>query len=396
MSHFTLDTPAVPFVAVCLGHSRLRALLHVPGQDTPYSLQLDSPEWLLEERIKEATAARRSFHLAASPVSIGAGVLRALQAHHDVGLEFSTTAELAPLLSACDAPAHDTGGLSSNEESRGDHPPLRGTGQSLTQKQIRFNILHVPAQDADIFQDSRYGPRFWAQYCRAAKLPEPQGFCVTLPGYGGPDSERPHSSALLRHALAGLGDSPLPLNGESLAKLAAEHSALGAQAPASGAPWGAKRFAAIAKATASSPQDWAAMTLLAFASMKEVAGRSQREGVVMCYAGAHSLLFSLLFQERLYGLLEVPFGSVFDKGFDAFLPLLEDFRLGWLPAEKAEGLGGAVACAGSLPSEAEGFKPLFVLGPKAEALKGRARILDDETQGRWLACLGLLKTVGNR
>jgi hypothetical protein len=113
--------------------------------------------------------------------------------------------------------------------------------------------------------------------------------------------------------------------------------------------------------------------------------RSLRQGITLLFLQTRGVLAALVFKDRLFGLLHLPFGPKFPGGCedssDAFSPdvlssLLDDFRLGWLPQEKAQNLGGHVWRPIELPAEAEGFAPMFAAGPLARRMQGRARILD--------------------
>lgn len=123
--------------------------------------------------------------------------------------------------------------------------------------------------------------------------------------------------------------------------------------------------------------------LASFAALEPVRKRAERQGVLVLYAEAHGLLAALLFQERCYAWLELPFGGNFSPAknagafLDWLLPALDDFRLGWLPQEKVRGLGGVVYRAEELPAEAEGFMPLFAAGGQVHVLSGHGRLLDD-------------------
>jgi len=118
--------------------------------------------------------------------------------------------------------------------------------------------------------------------------------------------------------------------------------------------------------------------------------RSLRQGIMLLFLDARGVLAALVFKDRLFGLLCLPFdpkfpgdrtdssageGNVFSP--DVLMSLLDDFRLGWLPPEKAQNLGGHIWRPIELPAEAEGFAPMFAVGPLAQRMQGRARVLDN-------------------
>jgi len=118
--------------------------------------------------------------------------------------------------------------------------------------------------------------------------------------------------------------------------------------------------------------------------------RSLRQGITLLFLDVRGVLAALVFKDRLFGLLCLPFGPKLpdnrtgssEGSYDVFSPdvlisLLDDFRLGWLPPEKAQNLGGHIWRPIELPAEAEGFAPVFAVGPLARHMQGRARILDN-------------------
>jgi hypothetical protein len=114
----------------------------------------------------------------------------------------------------------------------------------------------------------------------------------------------------------------------------------------------------------------------------DLAERSLRQGVTLLFLHASGVLGALIFRDRLFSFLHLSFGPEFPGGSEGFSPvpllgILEDFRLGWLPQEKAHTLGGYVWRPEELPAEAEGFAPMFAAGPLAWCMHGHARILDN-------------------
>ena len=117
----------------------------------------------------------------------------------------------------------------------------------------------------------------------------------------------------------------------------------------------------------------------------DLAGRGMRQGVTLLSLDEQGILAALVYGSSLYGLLHLPFGPApglecpgasGDFSPASLLPLLDDFRLGWLPHERARSLGGHVWRPGELPAEAEGFAPVFATGLLARHMQGHARILE--------------------
>lgn len=153
------------------------------------------------------------------------------------------------------------------------------------------------------------------------------------------------------------------------------------------------RLCAIQRITGYPVLDSSAAFLLGLLAEPAVSGRSHREGVTLLFAGRHTVSAGLVFQDRVLGFFELPAERLLPADGSepsALLHCLEDFRLGWLPKERAAELGGFAAVVPALPGEAEGFRPLFVTGPCADMLEGRGRIVGDAEYRAANNCRGLL------
>ena len=135
-----------------------------------------------------------------------------------------------------------------------------------------------------------------------------------------------------------------------------------------------------------------AATILGLLAAPGVLARSCRQGVTLVDMTENHVLAALVYQERLLGLLELPWEKIPSGpvGKAVLLDCLEEFRFGWLPDERARELGGYVDCAALLPPEAEGFRPIFASGRNAFLLEGCARIMDSPDDSALVACRGLL------
>ena len=153
------------------------------------------------------------------------------------------------------------------------------------------------------------------------------------------------------------------------------------------------RLRAIQRITGYPVLDSSAAFLLGLLAESGINGRSRREGVTLLFAGRHTVSAGLVFQDRVLGFFELPAERVLPADGSepsVLLHCLEDFRLGWLPRERAAELGGFAAVVPALPGEAEGFRPLFVTGPCAAMLEGRGRIVGDSEHRATNNCRGLL------
>lgn len=143
----------------------------------------------------------------------------------------------------------------------------------------------------------------------------------------------------------------------------------------------------------------AAAALLGLMSCPEAARRSLREGVIALLARKRRLDAFLIYRGRLFGAYAQPLAGPEDG--DAALAdrartatLLDELRLGWLPAEMVAPLGGA-AVVMPLPPEAEGFRPAFAAGPDAPRWREWARVLESPLPGCADVCLwGLAGLAG--
>ena len=153
------------------------------------------------------------------------------------------------------------------------------------------------------------------------------------------------------------------------------------------------RLRAIQRIIGNPVLDSSAAFLLGLLASPGVTERSYREGVTLLFAGRHVVSAGLVFQDRLLAFFALPT----DRGLppdgstpSLLLHCLEEFRLGWLPKERAAELGGFVDAPSALPPEAEGFRPLFVAGPCAALLEKHGRIVGTPEDRAMLNCRGLL------
>lgn len=260
-------------------------------------------------------------------------------------------------------------------------------------------LLRVPGNSADLSfmlpdEDRLAGPSgpdspaFWNGLCALAGLPRPGRVLVCADTPHGPDSQGP---PLLHRLIEEADPGGLPV--DALAR------------PCSFS--GLLRLCAIQRMTGTAAADISTAFALGLLSQPGLRSRAFRQGMTLLYLDGQRIFAALLFRDAFHAFCELALpepGSVDPIGMAAgsgasgdpasapdmphILKLLEDFRLGWLPAEQAEAQGGRVCRVPQLPAEAEGFKPLIAAGPGAALLKGRARVVEDGNGT--LACRGLL------
>lgn len=153
------------------------------------------------------------------------------------------------------------------------------------------------------------------------------------------------------------------------------------------------RLSAIGRMNGVTAADRCRACVAGLFSLPGTAERSRRHGLTLLWLDASRVYAALVFRGALHALADLSFPALFGPGredayVETFIRLLDDFRLGWLPAEEAARHGGIVWRAETLPDEAEGFKPLVAAGPEAGTLAGRARIMAGDPGG--ILCRGLL------
>ena len=153
------------------------------------------------------------------------------------------------------------------------------------------------------------------------------------------------------------------------------------------------RLRAIQRITGYPVLDSSAAFVLGLLAVPGIAERSYREGLTLLFAGGDSVSAGLVFQDRLLAFFELSADRVLppDGGAPSLLlNCLEEFRLGWLPKERASQLGGWVDAVPALPPEAEGFRPLFVVGSRASLLEKHGRLIETPEDRGMNNCRGLL------
>jgi hypothetical protein len=215
---------------------------------------------------------------------------------------------------------------------------------------------------------------YWQQRLDAAALPWPEAILV------GDDAGRTQREAALALAFTDHAAPAAPHDGLALSEL-----------PTPAADPGDLRLAQIQRMTDYPVQDCGLAWIPGLLALPEIARRSWRQGVTLLRLDSRGLGAALVYRERLFAVLELPAKAVLDAAGDMDVPTLrarlDDFRLGWLPPELAQELGGFVQRAPELPPEAEGFGPTWIGGASAARLEGCGRILPASLP---LDCWGLL------
>ncbi|MDL2272714.1 DUF1786 domain-containing protein [Desulfovibrio sp. OttesenSCG-928-I05] len=216
---------------------------------------------------------------------------------------------------------------------------------------------------------------FWKTLCRHTGLELPLLVAVAARDLGGASGETPGNMSVWRDTLFRAGKDGVPA--ETLM-----HSA---------APAGLARLAAIQSVTGGPVADSGAAALLGLLSVRAIAERSHREGLLLINAGNSHITAFLVYRERVFGVYEhLTFGIDREQRIKDFT----DFRLGWLPGESVIATGGRGCLFVELPPEAEGFKAAYITGPQRDLLRGMGQMaaaFDDVAQ---TGCFGLLHGMG--
>ncbi len=348
-----IENLTVPVFAVSLSNSLLSAILHLPGRPPREQcfFQLPSPEKLLTERLSAYTASRNALYLYGQ--SMGADLPRAITEHVHAGLGMTMHPRLACSLSAR-ADKLETLGITVSSVA----PPL-----AVSLKAEEF--------EADA----------WRMLLDTLHLPQPELILIAADEYGRPfDMEETHArrfavdSLFVRHNGGGI-----------------ELFSLLAAGPDEHMP----RLSAIKQTSGAPVLDHIFAFALGLLAAPRIAGRSLREGLTLLHVDGLWLRAALVFQNRLFSVLEVPLNAwtqppAGNAAPDSLARHLEDFRLGWLPQEVAASQGGFVSRAACLPPEAEGFRPTFICGNNAEALALYGQRVGSFFNCQAASCWGLL------
>ncbi len=148
------------------------------------------------------------------------------------------------------------------------------------------------------------------------------------------------------------------------------------------------RLSALARATGGLVADTGTAAVLGALATPEVQERSFRQGVTIVNVGNSHVVAFLVFRGKVWGVYEHHTG-MHDSA--SLVHDLQEFRLGWLPDEVVRAKGGhGTVFTGTLPEEAEGFMPTFVVGPQRECLRGHGQFIAPYGDMMFTGCHGLV------
>lgn len=307
-----------------IGSGTQDVFYHVPGleiENCP-KFVLPAPARRIAEDIREATAEGRAVHL--SGTNMGGGFFRALKAHLDAGLPATATSRAA--LAVFDDPARiETIGVTLSDE--------------------------VPT-GARVVELADYDRAWWERLLEAAGLEYPEIVCAAAQDHGShPDSSNRRGRFLLWEKL--------------LMEHHGEPSSLLYDTP----PPEMTRLATLQQAIGGGPvADTGAAAVLGALFEPEFEAETHRRGLTLINIGnSHTIAF-LLYRGRIFGVYEHHTG-LFEA--DKLLEQMGRFRRGELGFEEIFDDRGHGCLTLDLPSEAQDFSSIHVLGPQRHILADR-------------------------
>lgn len=330
-----------PVLCLDIGSGTQDALLARPDMEPENwpRFVLPAPARLVAQRIRALTQLGRPVWLYGK--NMGGGFTRALQSHKAAGLAVSISPEAACAI-------HDN---------------------ANTVRSMGFTICAHAPEGAVPVPLCDYSPSYWEGLLRQTGLPLPHLIVAAAQDHGvHPAGNR---EGRMRHWRSLL-----------------EHSAHPSDWIYSVPPPNLTRLATLHASTGGLVADTGTAALLGAMCLPEVRSRSQREGVTLINVGNSHLVAALLYKDAIVGMYEHHTGM---RSLEQTLQDLQEFRMGWLPDEQVRATGGHGTAFGSIPEEAAGFDPTFILGPRREMLRGYGQFIAPYGDMMLAGCYGLLE-----
>ncbi len=338
-----------PILSLDIGSGTQDALLALPGERAE-----NWPRFVLPAPALGIAAAIRRHSAEGRPVwlygnNMGGGFAAAIQEQAAAGLAPAASPEAALAL-------HD------NPER------VRAQGVDIVSACPR-GYAAVPLSD--------YDPGFWNGLLRASGLPVPALVVAAVQDHG-------------HHPAEGNRVGRFNLWRALLAETQGDPARWIYDTP----PAPCTRLQALQSRTGGPVADTAAAAVLGALAAPEVARRSRRQGVTVVNVGNSHVAAFLVFRGRILGVYEHHTGML---DTDSLLFDLKEFGFGWLPDEQVRAKGGhGCAFLAPLPPEAEGFAPIFAVGPRRDMLQGHAQFIAPHGDMMIAGCHGLLHGLALR
>ena len=307
---------------------------------------LPSPAKMIAEKIQQSKAKKRSLILTGT--IMGGGFFKAITAHLEAGLSIKSTQKAAYSL-------YD------------DIRKVESLGIEIIQEN---EVATYSDEDYDIIELADFSKSFWTEYLKNIGIALPKNIALAAQDHGiHEDVGNRIGRFRLWKELLQKSTDPLDWIFDTV-------------------PTPYTRLKALQEsADASFVADTGSAALLGALSMPDIAARSEREGITIVNVGNSHVLAFLVYQSQVCGIYEHHTGM---HDTDSLLRDLQEFRFGWLPDEEVREKGGHGCVFNSIPAEAEGFRPTYVLGPRREILDGHGQFINPHGDMMLAGAFGLL------
>lgn len=335
-----------PVLCLDIGSGTQDALLARPGIEPENwsRFVLPSPARLVAQRVRTLTQVKRSVWLYGH--NMGGGFAKALLDHKAAGLGVACTLEASAAL-------HDS------------VERVKAMGVSICE--------HAPKGSVPVYLTD-HDPAFWEGLLHQAGLPLPHRVLAAAQDHGVHANGNRQGRMLAWRTLLETSNCPDAWLHETV-------------------PAPLTRLAALQAATGGLVADTGTAAILGALCLPEVVTRSQREGVTIINVGNSHTVAALIYRNKVAAIYEHHTGQ---RTLEQLLGDLHEFRLGWLPDEQVHGTGGHGTAFSTIPEEAGGFMPTFVLGPRREILRGHGQFIAPYGDMMLAGCYGLLRAYAAR
>lgn len=342
------DTESHPWLILDIGSGTQDALLYFPDlelENCPKFI-LPAPAKGVAKNIRKNTEAGN--HIFLSGRNMGGGFVGALKEHLERGLNVSAMESVAYAVSD-------------------DLSWVRTMGVTITETRPQGSV-EISCLD--------FNPDFWGPFLSLADLPWPEMILAAAQDHGF------HPGSSNRRGRFQMWERFLQSGGEAARLL---HDK---------APSELTRLQSLQECTNGGPvADTGAAALLGALFVPEVEARQKNQGITVVNVGnSHTVAF-LVYVNRVFGVYEQHTGLV-DRG--QLVSDLRRFQRGELSNEEVFEARGHGCMVTDLPVTAQGFEPMYILGPRRSILHGTGEFLAPGGDMMLAGCFGLLKAISDQ
>ena len=354
-----------PILALDIDSRNMFALLYNPAYpfDGQSMFSLPSPELSLVRRIRAATETRQDIYLHGT--ALGGHFAAAVLRHARAGLGVT----LHP---------HTADGMSKAPDNL---------------SRLGLTVSFTCPPEALAIECAEFDPEFWSSVLSMAGLAEPTAIVVSARDGGIPLEE-------LTNFLPDIDcgeEIYIPssrFHTDRCRRRFYENSVAGPHVDDfffTEAPLHLLRLSAIQRKTGGPVVDTNGALMFAMLADPNIRRRNWEEGVLAVKAVHTRIFAALLFQDRCCGVLEqrIPAKDE-DLDLTALMAELDDFRMGRLTPEGLALKDGRVCALEEMPPEAEGFRPIYVVGSRSHLLRNLGHLCSASGSGTLPICKGLL------